>query len=160
MFNLDKARVKLKNCNCKPELHGEEHVTATYLKFEYKTANSILDMFDDKLRPALYQKESGDTQDTLIDDYLPEYKFPLLGPLTYDWEGAGYKAVVDYGVSGSDIVLPMAGVDNVSFELSDGGTVTEEFRVVCKTDALNNGRLIEMQQQEVTLTLEPPAAEE
>jgi hypothetical protein len=160
MFRMDKQRLKLCNVNCKPEIHGEEHVTATYLTLEAKVSNTVFDQFDPKLRPSLFQKAADNTQEELIDGHLPELKFPMLGPLTYGWEGAGYKSTIEYGATGNDIVLPMSNLDNFRFELADGGTVTMKFRIVCKTDALNNGRLIDMQQQEITLSLEPPSAEE
>lgn len=54
----------------------------------------------------------------------------------------------------------MSDLDSFRFELSDGGTVTIKFRIVCHTDAINNGRLLDLQQQEITLTLTPPTQDE
>jgi hypothetical protein len=160
MFSLKNQRAKLCNVNCKPELHGEYHVTATCLTIEFKAPNVILNDFDPELMPSLYRKASEGAQETLIDGHLPELKFPLLGPLNYGWEGAGYHAMIEYGATGNNIQLPMSDLDNFRFEPADGGTVAIKFRVVCKTDALNNGRLIDMQQQEININLEPPSADE
>lgn len=67
MFELNEARCKLCNVNAKPEMHGDDHVTATYITIEHKTSNTILDQFDGKLMPAFYQRASGDAQEALIE---------------------------------------------------------------------------------------------
>ena len=54
-FNLTKTSAKLNSFNIRAEKHGEENVPAGDLKLSIKAANTILDIFDPKLREALYQ---------------------------------------------------------------------------------------------------------
>lgn len=164
MFSLDQQKCKLAHLNVRSEIHGEEIKTAIDLKIEMKVSNDILSEFDPALKSALYQKPdaASSQQGELIKDpgHLPSLKFPKLAPIKWGYEGAGYAATVHYGVSGKDdILLIDTEIDGFRFDCQDGGTVAVIFRVVAHPDAVSIGRLSEMIQTEISLTLEPPSEE-
>lgn len=143
-------------------MHGEDTHLAADLKFEMKVSNDVLSEFDPSLKSALY-KANDAAQGQLINEpgHLPSLKFPLIGPIKYGKEFSGYGVTVHYGVSGrDDIVLNDCQVDGFVFECQDGGTVGVRFRVICHPSMDAMGRLCEMIQREVDITLEPPSAEQ
>lgn len=164
MFSLSEQKAKLANLNIRAEIHGEDFHTAVDLKFEMKVSNDVLSEFHPDLKSSLYKKaDENSGQPELIEDpgHLPSLKFPLLAPIKWNYEGAGYAAVLHYGVSGKDnIVMIDTEIDSFKFDCQDGGTVAVSFRVIAHPDAVSVGRLSEMIQTEVSLSLEPPSMEE
>lgn len=162
MFELSEQTARLTSVNPRIEIHGDEHVLAADLQFEVKMSNDVLSEFDPKLKSALYAKNDG-PQGELIEDvgHLPKLKFPLLGPLKWGYDGAGYEVCVCYGVSGTnDIRLFECALNKFAFECQDGGTVLVKFRVQAHPETVEIGRLCELIQHDVTLTLVPPSAEQ
>ncbi len=162
MFSLSKQKAKLTSVNPRAELHGNDTNLAADLKFEIKVSNDVLSEFDASLKSALY-KTADSGQGDLIQEpgHLPALKFPQMGPIAWGKEFAGYEVTVHYGVSGKDdIVLADCEIDQFRFECNDGGTVGVKFRVICHPDLNDMGRLCELIQREVDITLTPPSAEE
>jgi len=161
MFSLANQAAKLTSVNPRAEIHGTDHVMAADLKFEIKVGNDVLSEFDPSLKSSLYKKADG-PQGELITDagHLPALKFPLMGPVKWGKEFSGYETVIHYGVSGAqDIHLIDCEVDNFRFDCQDGGTVAVSFRVIAHPEPNELGRLCEMIQQEVEMSLiEPEAA--
>lgn len=165
MFAVENQTAVLANINVRAEMHGDTTRIATDLKFAIKVANTVLDAFDPALRAALYRApDESDVQEELpINDpnYLPKLKFPDMSPIKWGWKGAGYETVVDFGVSGqSDIRMLQTDIDGFRFEPQDGGTVGITFRVVAHPSPDEIGRLCELVQGEVTVSLFPPSAED
>lgn len=159
MFSLQNQKAKLTSVNPRAEIHGQDRKMAVDLKFEIKVSNDVLSEFDPSLKSALYKK--ADTQGDLIDEpgHLPELKFPMMGPVKWGKDFAGYETVIHYGVTGAqDIVLAECDVDNFRFDCQDGGTVAVAFRVIAHPEAEQLGRLCEMIQQEVEMSLIEPEA--
>lgn len=159
MFEIKEKPVKLINVNPRPELHGDDTKLAADIKLQAQCANSVLDYFDRGLREMLYKRdESPDLVDRLDADALTALRFPKLGALKWDWEGVGYRLVVDWGLGGdSNIVLGDCKVDKVSLEAQPGGTVVVTFRVIAHPDAEDLGPLCELMQRDITIDLVPPA---
>lgn len=163
MFSLANQKAKLTSVNPRAELHGTDHKMAADLKFEIKVSNDVLSEFDPSLKSSLYKKPDDTAQAELIQDasHLPALKFPLLGPVKWGKYFAGYETVVHYGVSGKqDITLLDCEVDNFRFDCQDGGTVVVSFRVIAHPEPTELGRLCEMIQQEVEMSLIEPSADE
>lgn len=166
MFSLKEQNAKLSNLNLRAELHGEEHKIACDLQFEIKVSNDVLSEFDASLKSAIYR--AADAGDAPIDDmfkdqpgYLPKIKFPLMSPFKWGYENAGYAVTVHLGVSGkADILMILCKVDKFRFDCQDGGTVIVCFRVIAHPEPDDIGRLSEMIQQELSITLQPPSADE
>lgn len=163
MFQLENTTAKLSNVNLRAELHGEETKVAVDLKFEVKLGNDVLAYFDPSLKSSLYAKPSEEMQGDLIDDpaFLPKLKFPKMSPIKWDWKAAGYETVVNYGVSGKDdIRLIQNDLDSFRIDCQEGGTVAMSFRVIAHPTSDEIGRLSELVQREITLSLYPPSAED
>ena len=163
MFKLENHTAKLSNLNLRAELHGEETKVAVDLKFDMKLSNDVLSYFDPSLKSSLYAAPSEAMQGELIAEagYLPTLKFPKMSPIKWDWKGAGYEAIVNYGVSGKDDVRMIhVDVDSFKFDCQDGGTVALSFRAIAHPSSDEIGRLSELVQREITLSLYPPSAEE
>ena len=161
MFSLANQAAKLTSVNPRAEIHGTDHVMAADLKFEIKVGNDVLSEFDPSLKSSLYKKADG-PQGELITDagHLPSLKFPLIGPVKWGKEFSGYETVIHYGVSGAqDIHLIDCEVDNFRFDCQDGGTVAVSFRVIAHPEPTELGRLCEMIQQEVEMSLIEPEAD-
>jgi hypothetical protein len=74
---------------------------------------------------------------------------------------SGYEVVVHYGISGKeDIHLATCQVDQFRFDCQDGGTVVVAFRVIAHPEAKALGRLCEMIQTDVELSLIEPTEEQ
>jgi hypothetical protein len=161
MFSLANQAAKLTSVNPRAEIHGNDHVMAADLKFEIKVSNDVLSEFDPSLKSSLYKKADG-PQGELIHEagHLPCLKYPLMGPVKWGQEYSGYETVIHYGVSGAqDIHLIDCEVDNFRFDCQDGGTVVVSFRVIAHPEPTELGRLCEMIQQEVEMSLIEPDAD-
>lgn len=163
MFELTKQKSKLSSVNPLAELHGEDKKLAVDLVFEMKVSNDVLSFFDPSLKSALYKANYNTAgQAELIQEagHLPQLKFPKMGAIKCGYEGAGYEVTVHYGVSGKDdIRLTETQIDGFKFDCQDGGTVGVRFRVIAHPDTPELGRLCELIQREVDITVEPPSAE-
>lgn len=163
MFSLTNQNANLTNVNPRAELHGEDKHLAADLKFEIKIGNDVLSEFDPSLKSSFYRPAEAGEGDLLATQpgNLPKLKFPLMGPVKWGKEFAGYEIVVHYGVSGAqDIRLIDCEVDNFRFDCQDGGTVVLAFRVIAHPEPVELGRLCEMIQQEVEISLVPPTEAE
>lgn len=161
MFSLQNQSAKLSSVNPRAEIHGDEHVMAADIKFEIRVSNDVLSEFDPRLKASLYQKANA-AQVELIDEpgHLPSLKFPMMGPVSWSSEFVGYEAVIHYGINGdADIHLSDCEVDKFTFEPQDGGTVIVRFRVIAHPKSEDLGRLCEMIQQEVSMSLVEPDGE-
>lgn len=160
MFELTQT-VKLANVNPRAEKHGEDTKPALDLKIEATCSSSVLIHFHPELRQHLYKKdENPDLVDQATDggDSLTVLRYPKMGAIKWDWEGAGYTATVDYGMGGdSNIVLQDVKVDHFAIEAQNGGSVVITFRIIAHPSADQVGKLCEFIQRDIDLDLVPPA---
>lgn len=162
MFSLQNQKAKLSSVNPRAEIHGQDRRMAVDLKFEVKLSNDCLSEFDPSLKSAIYRAADPGEGDLLANEpgNLPKLKFPLMGAIKWDKAMPGYETVIHYGVSGQmDIHLIETDVDGFRFDCQDGGTVAVSFRVIAHPEAEQLGRLCEMIQQEVEMSLIEPAPE-
>lgn len=160
MFELNQV-VKLANVNPRAEKHGEDTKPALDLKIEATCPSSVLIHFHPELRQHLFKKdENPDLVDQVVEgEGLTILRYPKMGALKWDWEGAGYTATVDYGMGGpSNIVLNDVKVDHFAIEPQNGGSVVITFRIIAHPEADDVGKLCEFIQREIELNLVPPEA--
>lgn len=159
MFEIAQMSVKLVNVNPRPELHGDDTRLAADLKMQATCSNRLLNHFHADLRSMLFKRdENPDLVDQADAEALTALRFPNLDALRWDWTGAGYTLEVDWGLGGaSNIVLEDVQVDKFQIEAQQGGTCVITFRVIAHPDADVVGPLCELMQQEITVTLTPPA---
>lgn len=160
MFELFQQTVKLSNLNPRAEKHGEDTKPALDLKIEVTCASAILAYFHPELRQHLFKRDDNpDLVDQVIEgDGMTALRYPKMGAIKWDWEGAGYRATVDYGMGGvSNIVLDEVKIDHFTIEALNGGSVSIAFRIIAHPDADDVGKLCEFIQREIVLDLLPPA---
>ena len=161
MFSLNNQNAKLVNVNPRAELHGEDTRLAVDLKFEVKASNDILSEFDGYLKSALYKKrESGQQELQIEPGQLTQLKFPQMAPIKWEHDMSGYTTTIHGALEQSDIGLGGCEVDGWKFDCQDGGTVVVTFRVIRHPDTKDLGRLCEMIQQPVEISMTPPTADD
>lgn len=169
MFKLDKSEMKLTSVQPRKEFHGEEKKAAVTLVFKATFHNEKLDMFPGKLREKWFREkaeEDKDLADKGTDGRLTELNFDHLKTDTFelDYEAEGYRMVINYGISGdNDTVLILCKLSKFKITPKEGGIIDIKFNLdalvhqgTCEESAQLHYMLDEM----VTLTLEPPSAEE
>lgn len=159
MFEIEKQQVKLVKVSTPMENHGKEFKLACVLTIEALVANSHLAQFEPGLRESLYRiATEADGADLATDPDIPSVlRFPKMSAFDWDTTGIGYTATIDYGLGGeSDIELVDAKLDAFQLTPMAGGTVLVKLNVTVHPDALNAGRLCEMQKQNIDITLTAP----
>lgn len=163
MFNLENHEAKIASFNPRAEKHGDENVTAGDLKFEVTCSNSALDHFDKGLRKMLYRKPAAGEQTDLPlgDDGLTARKLPRLAPLKWDEDSPGYKLQIATGLAVDEALkLDDVELSNFVIEALDGGSVSITFRASFHPDGRTSGKLCQLIQETVDITLMPPDADE
>lgn len=163
MFSVENQEVKFCNFNIRAEKHGDENVKAGDLKIECTMHSSVLDCFDKSLRKLLYRKPaSGEQTDLpLGDDGLTLRKLPRLAPLKWDEDFPGYKLSIVTGLAlDESLELEDVELSNFVFEALDGGSVAITFRASFHPDGRASGKLCQLVQETVEITLTPPDADE
>jgi hypothetical protein len=158
MFEITQA-VKLANVNPRAEMHGEDPKPAFDLKIEATCPSSVLIHFHPELRQHLFKRdENPDLVDQVSEgDGLTVLRYPKMGAIKWDWEGAGYTATVDYGLGGdSNIVLHECKVDHFKIEAQNGGSVLVCFRIIAHPESEDVGKLCEFIQRDIELVLTAP----
>lgn len=156
-FTLERQRVLLANFNARAELNGEERVPAADLKFEMSASNDILAEFDPALKSSLFRRpNSDDKQAELLDatpGWAPLPRFPRMGGFT--WDDKTPLSILTIHLPRGEVRLAECLADSFKIEPAEGGQVTVSFRVRCKPDERQAGKLYTLTQQHVDVTLEP-----
>lgn len=154
------------NMNARSENHGDERAAAGDLKFEATVPNTVLDQLHPTLRTALFFQDSAAPKD-LADQGLeesqhwPHLRFPNLDvPLKWKDEMSGGTLTIHRGISGrgSDIELADVKVNNLAITPLAGAMVTIEFRVQIHPEEKVRGKLWDLIQAEVEISIKPPEA--
>jgi hypothetical protein len=160
MLTLVHQKAKLLHLNPRSEVHGDEHVSMADLKFSFLTANDLLSEFDPALKSSLYRKPDGDGEQLELSTeagWLPKLRFPKMGPIDWEMEIVGGSLTVHYGgISAASMQLDVRSADKFRFELMDGGSVSVSFRVQCKPDEKQFGKLCCLVQEDLEISLQPP----
>lgn len=161
MFQLTTpTTAKLKSLTPRIEKHGDENVPAVSLGLSITGPNTLLDLFNQQMRHALY-KAAEDAGDNLpgIDAPTPLLRTRGLEKIKLKTaDMIGYRLVVDHGIGeDSAIDLHDCKVDKWTLEPFEGGSVELSFRVgTSDIDETWAGRLAMKLGQEVEIQLLPP----
>lgn len=160
MFRLNRQEVTVTTVNARAEKHGQTETKLAFdIFFSLKVANDVLGQFDADLKRALFKK--GDSpQGELIKDenYLPDLRFPKIGTVKWSEAFPGYELRLHCGINDeSDIVCADAEIDRFSFDPQKGGSVETKFRAIVHPDDKDLARLLNLIQQKVEISAEPPA---
>lgn len=126
-FYLTKDRMAL-NVKKRDEQHGDNKVAAYDAVLTGDFPNAILMKLDLHLRGVFYAP--ADQQD-IEDDYYPNLRFPLMGPIAWGLEKSRMTFVVhDAEFPQEDLVLTGKDIKDFKFIMKEGGTVSLKLRVV------------------------------
>ncbi len=134
---------------------------AADLKFEFVALNDILSEFHPTLKATFFKKDASQGELAInAPTHLPTLRLPEIQSVKWNKDFDGYKLIVHWGATGKgDITLIDCKVDQFSFAFKEGGSVTTTFRIVCHPLAAEVGRLCELIQQDVDISLVAPDEE-
>lgn len=170
MFKLDHEDLKLNSVLNRKEFHGDEKLPAVTCVFSGTFSNDILNMFPGDLLNKWFREKSEDKKD-LADQASDE---PMLSELNLDfvktdtfeldYEAEDYRMIISFGVTGhNDIILVHCDLSKFKIKPIDGGFVDIKFNLdasVHQGTCEETAQLHYMLDEQVTLTLEPPSAED
>lgn len=164
MFSLTDQQTKITSFTPRMEKHGDENVLAGTLKLETTCHSSVLDNFDKSLRKLLYRKPTAGEQSELPlgdSDGLTARKLPHLAPLKWDEDFPGYKIEIQSGLALEEVIkLADVEIHGFAFEALDGGSVTVRWSANFNQDGRTIGKLCQLIQETVELSLTPPEREQ
>lgn len=162
-FSLDKfTPATCTHVTKRTEFHGDDEVHVKDLTWKIESANTLLDLINPALRPALY-KHAGTKPLPGMEDTTPELRCSLLeGPFALKYEGAGYLLTVMYGeVTEDRIELGGAQLAKLKVDPKEGGTIVLIFRTSHMGLSMTEmGRLDTFDGKELQILLAPPALQE
>ncbi|KAE8757355.1 hypothetical protein FSO04_24355 [Paraburkholderia madseniana] len=168
MFSIEQKLMKIRSVTTVAEFKGDGREHAQNVKLEWTTDNGVLAEFDPQLRSAFYQKEDGKQKSSddgqgeftmpLPDVELTKLRIPFLQmPVKFKKDFVGYQMVYHCGASDkSNITLSDVQLSDFSFDMKDGGTVLVVFNAYAKPNAADQGKIDQMMQTEIEITLAPP----
>lgn len=165
MFQLINHQTKINSFTPRMEKHGDENVLAGTMKCETVMHSAVLDVFDKGFRKLLYRKPSPGEQTELplgdASDGLTARKLPCLAPLKWDEDFPGYALAIQSGLA-LDEVLKLKDVElhDFTFEPLDGGSCKVKFALNFNQDGRTSGKLCQLIQETVEITLTPPSKED
>lgn len=157
-FYLTKDRMAL-NVKKRDEQHGDVKVAAYDAVLTGDFPNAVLMKLDLHLRGVFY---APDDQADIEQDYYPNLRFPLMGPIAWGLEKSRMTLVVhDAEFPHQDLALTGKDVKDIKLTMKEGGTVSLKLRVVLgkmEEDALL--KLLRIDNQTVPISLWQAAMEE
>lgn len=159
MFALVEHEATLKNLNLRDEKHGEESVTAMDLELEAAIPNVDLRLLDSALLDLLFVKDEGDLASPEgVTRKLRCAK--LVMPIKVEHELVGATVEVLIGTRAKNVRLDDCKVNKFRVTALEGGSCIVYFRVQCVPDEGAIAKLSMLLGHDVTITVEPPAAED
>lgn len=164
MFSLTDQQTSINSFVPRMEKHGQENVLAGTLKCETTMHNSVLDLFDKGFKKLLYRKPAPGEQTELPlgdSDGLTSRKLPQLKPLSWDEDFPGYSIAIVSGLALDEVIeLDDVEVSGFVFEALDGGSCKVKFTANFTQDGRTSGKLCQLIQETVELSLMPPLRNE
>jgi len=155
MFSLNTKMVRITSVNIRKEKdeNGDEHSVCD-IGISAPMENDVLDEFHAELKPAFWAKDPNG--DLVNKDRYTLLKFPFP---RFSWKGSqeGYQFVGHTGAGGaSEIVLNDATINKTHFLPQDKATVHYDAIVRARTHPADVGKLSELLDTEVQISLIPP----
>lgn len=145
-----------------PKERDQDRKPGLYLILGYTASNDDLAMIDPALKSALFQKRTKQPEQSELPGTEPgglsEPKFDFLkGFINIDKKFAGYELVVANGIDEkSHITVPEVDIDNLKIKLINGGSVYFQYRLALHVSEALHGKLSQMKNQVITITLTAP----
>jgi hypothetical protein len=164
-FELSDKAVKIfEAVTVAPKERDEDRKPGLNLIVGYTASNDDLAMIHPSLKSAFYQKRTQEPKQSELPGTeatgLTELKYPFFNkPIKIDKELVGYGLIVAHGV-GDGIEIEGVDVDNFKLQMLDGGTVYFQFRLKVHVSETVHGKLSQLKNEEITITLTAPEAEQ
>lgn len=157
-FYLTKDRMTL-NVNKRNETHGDVKVAAYDAVLTGDFPNAVLMKLDQALRGVFY---APDDQADIEQDYFPNLRFPLIGPIAWGLEKSRMTLVVhDAEFPHEDLYLTGKDIKDIKLTFKEGGTVAMKLRVVLgQMEEAALLKLLRIDNQTVPVSLWQAAMEE
>lgn len=149
-FKLTNAAATLENFNTRTEKSGPDKVPAADLKISVVQGADVLGLFSPKLKEMLFD-EKGPRD---LADGMPLRDPHMVYPLARDEEMTGAEVAIEFGV-GKAMVFADAKVNTFRLTPMEGGSVIVGFRVQCRPDEKQAGKLYMLQEQGITISVTP-----
>lgn len=155
MFQLEMKMVRITSIDIRKEKDekGDEHSVCD-IGISAPMENEVLDHFNPLYRAAFYYGD--DQADMVSGTRLPHLKFPF-PRFSHKGSLEGYVFLAHIGAGGpSEVKLNDSVINKVNFLLQDKGAVTMGFVVRARTHPADVGKLSELLDTEVQISLVPP----
>lgn len=155
MFQLETKMVRITSIDIRKEKDekGDEHSVCD-IGISAPMENEVLDHFNPLYRSAFYYGD--DQADMVSGTRLPYLKFPF-PRFSHKGSLEGYVFLAHIGAGGpSEVKLNDSVINKVNFLLQDKGAVTMGFVVRARTHPADVGKLSELLDTEVQISLVPP----
>lgn len=166
-FELNEVTVKILDAvTVAPKERDQDRKPGLLIVVGYMSGNDDLAMIHPSLKSAFYQKRTKQPDQAELPGTeatgLTELKYPFFNkPIKIDKELIGYGLRVGYGIGGeSDLEIDDVDVDNFKLQMKDGGSVYFQFRMKVHVGEATHGRLSQLKNEEITVTLTAPEAEQ
>jgi hypothetical protein len=165
MLEYENISAKLSSVTPLSEKHGNKRVPAQSLIIEVVLSNRRLAVWDDGLRFAFYRVPDGTEVKPSLgldpDDMegLTEKRFPWFKQdIEIERELSGYTLIIDFGLGDdkSNIELDAKKICDFKIGIRDHGLFALRHRFVVHPTTIEKGRIEEMLQQEIKVTLRAP----
>jgi hypothetical protein len=172
MIEFDKVRAKISAITLRAEKHGQENVPSITIKFRLATTSKILDAFDPALRKLIFRKpgkdepqakpvkqgelDVGDAPAIDLDD-LTALRLKRIPSFPWKEKFTGYELDIGSGLeSTTPLLCDGVTVDAFTITPVDGGSVILDFNCGFQSDEMQTGKLSQMLQETVEITLRAP----
>jgi hypothetical protein len=165
MFSTTHQKASITNFKPAKEMHGPEKRLVGDLKVTMSISNTVLEHLGKDLRTALYRKaETGEDPQAdmlpLVPDGMTKLKNPTLKALAFDEKFPGYQASFPSTLAVHEVIkLSDVTLAGFTVEAKDGGTVDLSFNMRFPVDGQYAGKLCQLIQEDIELTLVPPTAD-
>jgi hypothetical protein len=149
-LELTNAVATLEHLNTRTEKVGPDDVPAATLKITCPQSADVLAFFSPELRGFLFDTEGPQDLAGGMSVRNPHLEYPI----GVDHEMTGAKVAIEYGV-GKPMEFADVTINEFRITPMEGGTVVLGFKVNCRPDEKQIGKLYVLQKKGVTLTLEP-----
>lgn len=158
-LKLSEVTATFLHFNARTEKSGNDDVPAADLKITTFLGAEVLKNFREDLKEMLFKHDT--LEGTLFagDDDVAKQGLVIrdphmVYPLERDEEMTGVTVAINFGI-GEAMLFTDAKVNGFKLTPRDGGSVVVEFRVQCRPDQEQGGKLYWLQKRGITISLTP-----
>lgn len=146
-----------------PKKTDDDREPWLFLLVEAQCSNDVLVRLHPSLKSSFYQKANSDRQADVIENHLPELRFPFFkNYIKVERQLSGYTIDIEHGIDEkSHLNEDGVTLDRFKFLPLEGGTVKLAFRIGIRgLDDATHGALDKQKNEKITISLTAPEAEQ